>query len=76
LTFGFEPKFVFIKQKDYRYHMSLLYGDTKATTDAGTSSSEVIETSWNNKTLTWYNVYDEYRQMNESGKTYNYIAMG
>lgn len=74
LTFGFEPKIIlfgnagawpFINPKQTSIYELI-----------GTTSSFVVNISWNGKSVSWYS--DEYQsyQLNERGETYHYIAIG
>ena len=87
LTFGFEPK-VFMFDTSYTLHyggLSRVIFDLLPTSEyisygypfcSSGSDSGWAKKSTDGKTLFWYNSSDSSNQMNYSGKTYYYIAIG
>lgn len=79
LTFGFEPKFVYVnsKKSNNAYFLLWLYGAEQVpnTIDNG-SNYNVVTQSGN--TISWYCEYNKgaANQCNVSGSTYQYIAIG
>lgn len=86
LTFGFEPKFVFIqgyKLGGYESQLFLIHGQTNTKNfNVPSSKSGAIVVSWSGKMVTWYNedsgslTGSEIYQCNASGVTYHYFAIG
>ena len=84
LTFDFEPKFLFIHKNNALDKGTMLIavkGLTKAMPLGNNSSSQVImdayvNISFSGNSVEFYNQYEASWQLNESGKTYNYIAIG
>ena len=79
LTFPFEPKIVIISGG--RYTATMVNGQTELYVVASniTSTTHMIYMIWTGKTVSWYSqasTDDEDTQMNKSGKTYSYIALG
>lgn len=73
LTFGFEPKFVFITQNnDYSSFAFLLYGSAQA----ASSQNGNIYSTFSGKTVRWYSTYGDIYQLNDKGITYCYLAIG
>lgn len=80
LTFEFEPKFLMVTSGGY-YHLISIYGDTTTYLDDPSSSAHYNDTiSWEGKTVSWYNSGKSSTapeaQLNISGKTYYYFAIG
>ena len=78
LTFPFEPKMVIIS--GIRMTATLVNGQTEHNV-VGQASSKIhtINITWNGNTVSWYSKAQtdaEDSQMNESGRTYSYIAIG
>lgn len=83
LTFGFEPKLVFVSASDGSWRSIFMRNVTK-----GHGSGEVapytyvIPCTWSGKNLTWYlskitNTSPQpYHQLNAASTTYRYIAIG
>lgn len=74
LTFGFEPKIIlFGNEKAWPF---INPEQTSIYDPVGTTSSFVVNISWNGKSVSWYS--DEYQsyQLNDLGKIYHYIAIG
>lgn len=79
LTFDFVPRFVFVQARTsvtleiLPFVHGLKY--TGHNTSSG-SSSYVAYVSWNEKMVSWYAESGAVYMMNESGMTYNYVAIG
>lgn len=87
LTFGFSPKFLMVCGKDtassYNYQTQLFYceGITKQITwyySRETSNTGNVEISVSGNTVSWYNPHNNGAdfQLNKSGVTYKYVAIG
>ena len=79
LTFSFVPKFVLIVGTGLfaMYHMFMFSGSTTAGFAASSiSSSALCTVSWSGTSVSWYATSSARDQANESGATYNYIALG
>lgn len=76
LTFPFEPKLVVIQHHRLgdSYSLYMLYG-VETTSGNYHESNGTVKITWNSKTVSWYaNLNDP--QMNVSGETYHYFALG
>lgn len=86
LTFGFSPKLVFIQSSERDPHYVGIYlagqpflgGFTiKASGTGGDIKSFICNASLSGSKLSWYDVYDSpYWQLNVSGESYRYVALG
>lgn len=86
LTFGFEPKVVIVhanKVNDFaQYCLIWVYGNKYATNSQHASTSSLtketyVACSLSEKALSWHTTATSATcQLNESGKTYNYVAIG
>ena len=76
LSFGFKPQLVIVQNTSSYYSFYAVNGASYA--EAWYSSSaaynEVI--SWSEDTISWYNGNSAGNQMNNSGTTYKYLAIG
>lgn len=77
LTFGFEPKIIWIAPVSGTYISATIRHDT----NEGVAIYEAtniysLTTSWSGNTVTWYNRSSNRYQLNESGVAYSYIALG
>jgi len=85
LTFPFEPKVVFVTNTNQsslpsRYFITpLIQGVTQASSISGTSNNTgtvyTIVADWTNESVSWYGT-NANNQLNTSGQTYSYIAIG
>lgn len=76
LMFPFEPKLVVIQHHRLgdSYSLYMLYG-VETTSGNYHESNGTVKITWNSKTVSWYaNLNDP--QMNVSGETYHYFALG
>lgn len=71
----FNPKMVIISQNNSIYLATLVNSSTTGTTIVGTSANNTLTVTWGDKQVSWYgsNIGN---QLNTSGATYNYIALG
>lgn len=80
LTFDFEPKFVYITQSDVYTAVTVLLikGLTGASVVGQTSKEYRLTVSWSDTTVTWYAASGTTgaHQVNGSGTTYRYVAIG
>lgn len=84
LTFGFSPKMVIISGNGYstvgRGGFPWFTGETSVVGYWGANSSglwmDTVTCAWNGNTVQWYSGTDATRQLNQSGKTYYYCAIG
>ena len=89
LTFDFEPKIVFIVSDGANAFwpgVAMIRGQGYSTgfgTMGGSTGSEQdLTITWSGNTVTWYTSvnmsggFDQYAQMNTSGKTFRYVALG
>ena len=81
LTFDFEPKIVFLRQRvsdtiSSKILSVLTYGNSSTYNVEGTSSHYYITVNWNGKTVSWYSNQESSYQMNGSKTTYSYVAIG
>ena len=80
LTFDFAPKFIYV----YRSGSYLTYafpavagqGTSVVYHQVGEFDNKVINLSWNGNSVSWYCTADVYCQLNNSGSTYCYFAIG
>lgn len=76
LTFGFEPKALFIVKQDAGT-MPAIFLSGAISAYAGFNTNSGLNTiSWNGKTVSWYHPYGNGNQYNTSEITYIYIAIG
>ncbi len=77
LTFGFEPKMVVIvPETQYAaYMLALVRGVSKVTSWWYGNNSDLAFVTWADNFVSWYSTGNE-RQLNLSGETYDYIAIG
>lgn len=85
LTFGFEPKFIMISPEMpwgpnsfFKYGFPWTKGMTQGISYIVTNnmtSTNVVNISWTNNGVSW-NGTDAYIQLNGSGVTYHYVAIG
>lgn len=76
LTFGFAPKLVIINNGDYQ-GVCWIYGTTGMMSMENGNLS--IMSSIKDKTLSWYSTSSsssDFKQLNISGRTYYYLAIG
>ena len=71
ISFKFVPKAVIV-----RHATSVNHGYFINTVSGMTSASYYQTVSWSGTTVGWYSPSSASQQMNESGATYNYIAIG
>lgn len=84
LTFGFVPKIVIVSGLDYGSEgyggLPWITGQTTVVSYWGANSSGMwmgtATCAWNGNTIQWYSGVDAIRQLNKSGKTYYYVAIG
>lgn len=85
LTFGFEPKLVVISPKRHAEKDGYIYGGIPWINGNTTGcsyiivnnySSQKVYLSWDGKTVSWYSTNSAASQLNDSGITYYYIAIG
>lgn len=79
LTFDFEPKVVFIFSTGNTYISKPIltsYSDFIVLNSNGTSGYATCGFSHSGNTITWYHYADVNFQLNTSGQTYRYIAIG
>lgn len=75
LTFDFKPLLISISNNSA---ITTMIRDTEYTAydnNASTGGNNLYLT-WNENTVSWYNSQSDYQQLNSSGKTYQYIAIG
>lgn len=70
LTFNFEPKFIIVSEMG-TYKIFAARGETSVYV----SQNDVIPLTWSGNTVSWYST-EPYEQLNYSGRTYNYVAIG
>ena len=80
LTFGFEPKIVFLRQRMSDERSSEIiavftYGDGAIYQSYGYSSSHFITVNWDKNTVSWFSDEESY-QLNGSRTVYSYVAIG
>lgn len=81
LTFGFEPKFVILTYSEPgqngQYNQIMMRGMTNSTVIVGSSSSSyTLFITWGEKSISWYHTSSAVSQINKSGYTNYYIALG
>ena len=81
LSFPFAPKFVMIRLSgaDFYHGLTMFSPLTAATPDLtgdSFSDNDKVTAGWSQNGVSWYNAHDAARQMNDSGKTYYYFAIG
>lgn len=86
LTFGFEPKLVFIATENQENVISrvatapLIFGTNFSSVFYVTSSPTLLEGTiylqWDKNAIEFYNAGSAYRQLNSAGETYRYVALG
>lgn len=82
LTFPFAPKVVFIGQQNGEgrgiFISASQYGDTRIspTISNAAAGSYGVALTWYGNSVSWYNGYIGECQLNASGRTYNYTAIG
>ena len=79
LTFGFDPQLVAIfapsKDGNYAYKLFMLRNVLGASIFDSDGNNRGVIITWSEKSVSWYSSSSTY-QMNYSGYTYNYIAIG
>ena len=75
LTFEFEPKFIIISSDRGGVYIDFYFWGSIGFNGANNYAAENI-VSISNYTLTWYHPSDVSGQLNASGITYNYLAIG
>ena len=81
LTFPFEPKFVFVTHQSgewYRQTLAGIRGMKQAYVYSGLFNGDQLKTAsifWDRNTFWWYSS-QAFFQLNNSGETYFYIAIG
>lgn len=73
LTFPFEPKVVFVRGNG-RSIIHMITGCTQAET-VKSQGNDYVVTAWDGNSVSWY-ITDADRQLNMSGQTYYYAAIG
>lgn len=84
LTFNFEPRLVVITDSDSYYQLEgyipWIKGQTTGPSFIGSNSSGFFVQGstliWGNNSLQWYSEVDAYRQLNYTGHTYKWLAIG
>lgn len=86
LTFGFEPKLVFIAAENQENVINrvatapLIFGTNFSSVFYVTSSPTLLEGTiylqWDKNAIEFYNAGSAYRQLNSAGETYRYVALG
>ena len=81
LTFPFEPKVVFIGYGDteavtIRGSFCFVRGAYTAGSTVSSSSSYTVLLEWDGNTVSWYSGTNQGVQLNATGKTYYYVAIG
>ena len=78
ITFPFVPKQVTVQASDGSGSFTWVNGADKVVcfTNETTTSRAYIFTSLDGNTLSWYDTYSAYRQLNKDGVTYHYFAIG
>ena len=80
IAFDFVPKIVFITPNDeatYDGTITWIHNTTKSTLNATSSNNGITVTfSLTGNTLSWYQSNGAGYQLNTSGKTYNWVALG
>lgn len=76
LTFDFEPKILFVTNPSTATsQLVALYGSMYSFSYHTATSTNYVTISWGNKNVSWYATSDKY-QLNDTGQTYNYMAIG
>lgn len=77
LTFGFEPKIVFVYATGFAANC-IMVNPVKSTpySISASNSDHFIYMTWNGNTVRWYNETYSDRQLNATGITYYYLAIG
>lgn len=75
LTFGFNPKFVFITNTNGNGIGSFVYGATQALILVTTSNYRNV-VSWSGKSVSWYSTSNAIGQLNKSDHVYYWFAIG
>ena len=73
LTFGFEPKGLILSTLTNADYVTIAY---RGQTTVNTKSSSNAYFTWAGNVVSWYNDTNTDYQLNTSGITYNYIAIG
>ena len=82
LTFDFAPKLVFVQRADnpsFWDSFTAIYGCSSAVkhpTGDSITGEGLVSLEWSENTLTWWMNGQIAYQMNDSGVTYNYVAIG
>ena len=82
LTFDFAPKLVFVQRADnpsFCDSFTAIYGCSrtiKQPTGDSITGESLVSLEWSENTLTWWMNGQIAYQMNDSGVTYNYVAIG
>ena len=78
LDVGFPPKFVFVSSKDGGRFLMALPGTNYATIAHSNSSNYLTQLVWTETGVKWRNTSaaSGYDQLNESGATYYWLAIG
>ena len=78
LTFGFEPRVVIIGVNDAieGYRILALRGMTRINPDSTGSNPGAVTLTWSGNTVSWWAQHKADYQMNRSGSTYYYLAIG
>lgn len=75
LTFDFEPKIVIFMPVTTGFG-AVMAPDSRYAKFIGSESGSYCRPTFNGTVLTWYSTKDKYYQLNSSGESYNYIAIG
>lgn len=75
INLPFNPKMVIISQSDGFYLGILINSSSTGKTIIGSSAHSTLTVTWGDKQVLWY-ASSIANQLNTSGKTYNYIALG
>ena len=73
LTFPFEPKILVVGNY---WQFTAPYGCPSAPCMGSGNSVGGVNLNWSGNSVSWYSTRSDTSQLNESGKTYNYFAIG
>lgn len=81
LTFPFEPKLVFVADQQTNTVINRVYSfafirGMRYGLSYGTSATNPLTLSWSGNTFSFYAANNATQQLNQSGTTYNYVAIG
>lgn len=75
LNLGFEPKVVFINGPSGYGGFAWIYGKNSGLSYVS-MTQKTVSIAWDNTGLSWYSSDSSEYQLNKSGTTYNYVAIG